>query len=134
MDKVAVILKSLEKADYTKIGLFGRNLWDLNELMKQGYEFLFKVEECKLLLHVTSSKDFLYNDITEWSIRDIIFDPEFAKGMWGEAKACNYCGGSGSKCCGALRVQISLKSAWHFHIQELVIADSYFEYLKQFLK
>jgi len=131
MDKVTVILKSLEKADYTKIGFMGRSLWELHELMKIGWEFLFRVEDGKLKLQVTSSKDNLYNEIAEWSIRDIIFDPDFAKGLWGEQLMDWTFDRETVKNTLGITCKIP---KWKGHLQQLVISDSYYEYLKKFVK
>ena len=71
--------------------------------------------------------------ITWTNIDLMIYSHDFAKAFWGGKDVCNHCGGSGSKCCGALRIQINRIPAWQYHLQQMVISKDPLQYLKKWL-
>lgn len=64
-------------------------------------------------------------------IRDILFDPEFAKTIWGERIVCNECGKFEEDC--DLHIWEHYKIAWQFHVQQMVIIERPLQYLEKFL-
>lgn len=68
----------------------------------------------------------------------ILFDPDFAKALWGNTDAvCKICGNTKLELCIKSNIYIGhkshLMSLWQFRLQQMVIADDPIAYLGQYL-
>ena len=65
----------------------------------------------------------VYWDDTEWSVKDIIYNHDFAKALWGEKMVKEY--HSVNVCCS--------QPAYAYHLQQMVIAEDAIKYLGEHL-
>ena len=68
---------------------------------------------------------FWKGDNCQWKdVSEALLDPDFweapGKTLGWSKRVCNHCGGSGSKCCGALRVQITCMEGWKYQMHAII--------------
>lgn len=95
--------------------------------IKNGWkpvDYKFKITE----LEIFKGKWYCFENIEDMSstasselviVEQVIFDPKFAKALWGEEKPSN--------------TAHDFLPAWQYHLQRLVISEDRIKYLKKFI-